>query len=74
MTTEINTPGGNEMTADRYLELVSRMRKRNSWRRRAARCILSHEGCAAWTGGPCSAEVEDSLEDARRATKEGSEG
>lgn len=75
-TTEIRTPSGRDMTADQYIDLVSRLRvewpKRDPWLcGGASHCTLGHDVCAAWAGGPCSAEVEDSLEDSRRATKEG---
>ena len=75
MTTKITIPSGREMTADQYLELVARMQvafpKRDPWLCGAALCANGHDGCAAWAGGPCSAEVEDSLEDARHTSGEG---
>jgi hypothetical protein len=55
---KIRTPRGKLVSVARYLGLVTAQEMRYG----ASSCSSGHYGCAAWAGGPCSAELAANAE------------
>lgn len=63
MAETLITPRGKRLTVRRYLALVRALQAANWATTGAPACKHGHYECAAWSRGPCSAELEAGLED-----------